>query len=233
MRVFAWCRKHGQWARDANTNTRRFEAEALAPLAPRVPEDTPAKDEGTEFDFDPEGTDGGSANPQPEMEIETGVGGADGAWLADDRQDSCLIEAKPAGPVEPCATERSPATVRRLDLAGRVFMPGMLHITHNCVRDLASYMNVWAKFDLRHICRMLSWRYSKQRLFEACFVNEPRCFFAADYKHFFAKVYEDRWGSVSTAVAKQPLVKRSLRKAWSLAAFNFGRNGRGRAHEQR
>ena len=111
-----------------------------------------------------------------------------------------------------------------VDLTHVLYIAGMLHIVHNCMGDLEMVMVHWEWFTyrLRHVCRLLAKKYSRQRLLETCFANPPHSFFRGEYAHFSAGVYEGRWGSVAFAVAKLLLLEQSLRAAWSLAAYNFG-----------
>jgi hypothetical protein len=115
-----------------------------------------------------------------------------------------------------------------VDLSSTIYIPGLLHITHNCVKDLPTCLRHWKDFEtkLRHLCRLLSKKYSKQRLLETCFVQYPHRLFKTDYASFSANVYEGRWAAVAIAVGKVLLLERSLRPAWNLQAYNFGRAGK-------
>ena len=112
-----------------------------------------------------------------------------------------------------------------VDLSHTLYIPGVLHIIHNAVKDLQHTLRHWDWFTtrLRHVCRLLSRKYSRQRLMETCFSAEPHCFFKNQYTDFTANVYEGRWGSVAFCIGQLLLVERSLRSAWSLDKYRFGR----------
>jgi hypothetical protein len=85
-----------------------------------------------------------------------------------------------------------------IDLTRSIYVPGLLHIVHNCVKDLSLPLVMWDDFvkQLRHVARLLCKRRSRQRLMETCFSTPPHSFFRNQFAHFNADVYEGRWGTV-------------------------------------
>lgn len=84
-------------------------------------------------------------------------------------------------------------------------------------------------FKLKHVCRLIARKYSKQRLLETCFKDPPLCFFKDEFRSFSAHVYEARWASVSVASGKVLTLGRYLREGWSILKYTFkdGNNAAG------
>ena len=118
-----------------------------------------------------------------------------------------------------------------IDLTSTLYIAGLLHIVHNCTKDLANVLLYWEWFTdhLRQLCRRLHKKWARQRLLETCFAAPPHCHHQNDYAHFTGGVYEGRWASVSNAVAQVLLINDSLRSAWSLPAYMFGNAQKHRA----
>ena len=84
-----------------------------------------------------------------------------------------------------------------IDLRHCLYVPGLLHMGHNCVHDLHAVLSgCWEDYvnQLRHVCQMLPRRRSRTRLQETCLNAEPYCHFKEEFGKFSAKVYEGRRG---------------------------------------
>lgn len=112
-----------------------------------------------------------------------------------------------------------------LDLEPSIFIPGVLHIISNITKDLAApleYWNTWLE-QLRHVCRLLSRKASKQRVIEACFSEPPQSLRAGEIHKFKAGVYDGRWGSVTHAASSILLVEETLKYGWDKDRYTRGR----------
>ena len=181
-----------------------------------------AVDAAMEFDFQPEPAGAEAAPP------------AEDAALFDFVPEKGLDVEPPGEPdaaVDP-QPDQPDISQLEIDLTSTVYIPGLLHICHNVVKDLTITLHEWQPFEsrLRHLCRLLSKKFTRQRLLETCFVEEPLSFFRADFHEFSASVYEGRWGSVSSAVGKLLLLEKPLRLGWNLSKYKFGKPG---AHQPR
>ena len=111
-----------------------------------------------------------------------------------------------------------------LDLTPSIFIPGILHIISNITQSFANvllYWDEWLEY-LRLICRLLSRKYSRQRMQQHCFKDHPAAAVRHVFDAFQADVYEGRWGSVMCALAELLPVETVLRNAWCLATYRHG-----------
>ena len=118
-----------------------------------------------------------------------------------------------------------------VDLHACIYIPGLLHIAHNCVNDFNVVLaDSWRDFVhyLKHVCRLLSRRRARTRLLQTCFLAEPFCHVTQKFHNFNQHVYEGRWGSVAAAIGELLLLELPLRGAWSLPAYSHGQR-----HERR
>lgn len=104
-----------------------------------------------------------------------------------------------------------------VDFTRSVYIAGMLHVLHNTTRDLSDVLHHWPKFipSLKQVCRLMTRKWSCDRLCQACFAESPQSVRVGDIKSFHASVYEGRWGSVWHAVGEALSVEVVLRFAWS------------------
>jgi hypothetical protein len=121
-----------------------------------------------------------------------------------------------------------------LDWTPSIFVPGALHVLHNCTKDLKDSLVHWPNFivSLRHLSKFLARPWSRARLVTTCFSSAPHHHFAHLYSSFGSVVYEGRWGEALKAAADVLPLQRSLRAAWSLARFNFNGHGQQRADDE-
>lgn len=105
-----------------------------------------------------------------------------------------------------------------------VYIAGMLHVLHNTTKDLADCLLFFPTFlnQLRQTCRLLSRRWSCDRLIETCFSIAPQSARKAEIKSFRAHVYEARWGSIWFAIGELLKIKDLLVFGWSKEAFLRG-----------
>ena len=112
-----------------------------------------------------------------------------------------------------------------LDFRGSMYISGMLHIVSNLTKDISGALLHWLVFleELRHVRRLLSHKWSKQRFMNHLLHDEPLSHFRKDIETFKGGVYEGRWGSVMTAVQDLLPLKNIVRGAWSKHRFLAGR----------
>ena len=92
---------------------------------------------------------------------------------------------------------------------------------HNMQEGLVLILGDWAWFIelLKHVCRLMSNRWSKNRLLRQCFVHLPAALFADEIQAFHHLVYNKRWGTaVAACVGLMPLMH-GLRLGWSLQQY--------------
>ena len=119
-------------------------------------------------------------------------------FVSDDVEPEELVESKTLAPDLVDAW---------LDLSGTIYVPGLLHICHNCVKDLGVVLSsLWEAFvgELRHVCRLLSRKRSNERLLATCVTGQYAAFHN-DFKAIKANVYTGRWGAVAYCVGSSAL----------------------------
>ena len=139
--------------------------------------------------------------------------------------DAGLVDAGvPPPPPPPVAdAEEEEGEELTIDFSRSVFVAGLLHIVSNITKDLDKPLVSWEWFvrSLKQVCRLLSRRWTRDRLREHCF-SDPALrvlWDAAEFEHFRGQVYEGRWGSVSHAVGEVLARAAILRRGWSKDAF--------------
>ena len=112
-----------------------------------------------------------------------------------------------------------------LDFRGSLYISGMLHIVSNLTKDIHGALLHWATFldELRHVCRLLNHKWSKQRFMKHLLNDAPWSYFMQDIEKFQGGVYEGRWGSVMEAVENLLPLKDVVRGAWNKQRFLAGR----------
>ena len=107
-----------------------------------------------------------------------------------------------------------------LDMRNSIFIPGVLHVIHNMTEKLSESLDHYDRYleYLKHVCRLLSRRWSKDRLKENCFKNHLKVYEPL-LEQFNAEVYEGRWGSVLHAVSELLPMRSALQAGWSKARF--------------
>ena len=73
-----------------------------------------------------------------------------------------------------------------LDFRGSMYISGMLHILSNLTKDIPGALLHWMIFldDLRHVCRLLNHKWSKQRFKEHLLNDAPWSYFQKDIQTF-------------------------------------------------
>ena len=112
-----------------------------------------------------------------------------------------------------------------LNFRGSMYISGMLHILSNLTKDIPGALLHWMIFldELRHVCRLLNHKWSKQRFMQHLLNDAPWSYFQKDIQTFEGGVYEGRWGSVMTAVQNLLPLKEIVRGAWNKQRFLAGR----------
>lgn len=79
-----------------------------------------------------------------------------------------------------------------IDLTPSIFIAGILHCLSNITKGFDTVLLYWAPFiePLRHVCRLLSRRYSRERMMEHCFSSGPQAALRDEFLGFSADVYE-------------------------------------------
>ena len=100
-------------------------------------------------------------------------------------------------------------------------LPGGMHIISNATHMMGASMKGWKSFicKLTVICNFVRRPWSKQRLQDTCFSDEPACHHWPLYEGFSAHVHPERWGTVCHAAVEILTLELSLRASWTLARF--------------
>ena len=120
---------------------------------------------------------------------------------------------------------RKRGKVRNLDDSGgkdladfnrSIFIAGIMHCVHNCCLGLAAVLPFWGTFidHLKHVTRLVSRKYSKNRLIASCFDEMPNAFYASAIRAFRANVYDNRWGTALHALLVLIPIETPLRLCW-------------------
>jgi hypothetical protein len=180
-----------------------------------------------------------------DLGTEAGVAGAStsllalfGPWVAEqdasaEAADSVTAEAEAQAANDgfdfqaegkvPLAEAARPADPYRVSWRHSLFVPGVLHIMHNCTEDFSNSMPGWDGFivQLRNVARML---HKPQRLLATCFSRPPHAAKAHRFQSFPHTVYEGRWGDALRTTRDLLSLMADLRSAWDLRLYNFGRD---------
>lgn len=105
-------------------------------------------------------------------------------------------------------------------------IPGLQHILSNATDAMGASMLSWQAWlpKLKAVCDLLRRRYSRDRLKNTCFVNEPASLQWPLFEGFSAHVVQGRWGSIAEAVTMLLPLETALRYAWDIERFNYGRS---------
>ena len=117
-----------------------------------------------------------------------------------------------------------------IDCTGSIYAAGLLHVLHKAVEGLEEVLVFWPIFIdmLRHVCRLLSQKWSRQRFVETCCNTPALRIRARDLESFSGGVYEGRWGSVVSAIGQLLALEDLLRAVWNKEAFLRGGNEQAR-----
>eukprot|EP00971_Amphidinium_carterae_P095361 1886900-Amphidinium_carterae.2 len=112
------------------------------------------------------------------------------------------------------------------DLTSELFVPGIMHITHNITGSLHTVLREWTHFTnlLTHVCRLLRNKWSKTRLLNTCFTQQPWAACRSKLDTFSAAVYQGRWGSVTDAIEQILPLFPILKGAWDITRFGSADN---------
>ena len=111
-----------------------------------------------------------------------------------------------------------------VDFSPSVFVAGLLHVIDNLTGRLegALALFTWWLELMKHVCRLLARRYSRERMQEKCFSEPPLSNLSRKFDGFQASVYKGRWGSVANALSKLLPLETLLRTGWSLQKYRGG-----------
>lgn len=114
--------------------------------------------------------------------------------------------------------------VFEIDLTPSVYIAGVLHVIHNIAAGLPEVLPWWKTFilQLTHVTRLLTNKFSRDRLLETCFTNLPARAHRDRFRTFTAAVYEGRWASSLEAVVALLPLEEPLRFAWDLGSYLGG-----------
>ena len=121
------------------------------------------------------------------------------------------------------AGEDDPYTV---NFRRAIFIGGPHHVLHNFTEGLDKVLVWWPTFILllKHVCRLLSNKWSCDRLVRSCFLQGPARIFADSVVRFNARVFDKRWGTAWNATHRLLPLMPGLHVAWSLARY-LGHHG--------
>jgi len=112
-----------------------------------------------------------------------------------------------------------------INLSRAVYISGPHHIIHNLQEGFGTVLVQWVWFMdlLKHICRLLTNRWTKRRLLQECFSSGPAQVFSDAIRSFHDKVYDKRWGTAMAAVNNLLPLFTGIRFGWDLTRFTHGR----------
>ena len=112
-----------------------------------------------------------------------------------------------------------------VDMSKAVYIAGPHHMIHNLQNDFPSVMSLWVWFInfLKHVCRLLSNKWSKDRLLRRCFSAGPSQLYYSDISSFSSLVYDARWGTAAAAINNLIPIADGLKLYWNKALFTLGR----------
>ena len=112
-----------------------------------------------------------------------------------------------------------------IDMGKSLYLSGPHHVLHNLQEGLAEVMiaYVWFIELLKHLCKLLTNRWSKERLLRSCFTSGPSTMFYESIRKFQRKVYEKRWGTAAAAVNDILNLHQALQRFWNVGRFKAGR----------
>ena len=95
---------------------------------------------------------------------------------------------------------------------------------HNLTKDLVGVAVLFGFVvsQLAEVCKLLSKRHLKARLFQTYFSSMPHRVFYNDFATFNHRGMTHRWGNVVFGLAKLLLLQAPLRSAWSSARYRLG-----------
>ena len=110
-----------------------------------------------------------------------------------------------------------------VDLTRTVYIVGPHHVLHNITQAVPSVCAGWEDYiqKLKQVSKLLSQKWTGERVVATCFASDPAALFAEDVKKFTAHVYDSRWNTAmeatrevlsGTTKRRQPRLKRSC--AW-------------------
>ena len=102
-----------------------------------------------------------------------------------------------------------------VDMSKAVYIAGPHHMIHNLQNDFPSVMSLWVWFInfLKHVCRLLSRKWSKG----------PSQLYHSGISSFSSLVYDARWGTAAAAINNLIPIADGLKLYWSKALFTLGR----------
>ena len=104
-----------------------------------------------------------------------------------------------------------------------LFVPGVLHVIHNCTDDFVNSLGEWKAYirQLRQVARLL---HSKcERLQATVFSRDPATrAMAHRFVSFSPQVYEGRWAECLKAAQELLPLRADLVTAWDVRVYNFG-----------
>ena len=89
-----------------------------------------------------------------------------------------------------------------IDTSRAVYISGPHHILHNLQEGFSGVLGSWSWFMnlLKHVCRLLTNRWTKDRLISHCFSNGAATAFTSGIRSFHSKVYDARWGLLQQCI---------------------------------
>ena len=128
-------------------------------------------------------------------------------------------------PVEEAAPAPTPRDADYIiDCRRSIYVAGLLHMVHNCTKDIGANLHYWEHYAERliHVSRLLTRRHTKTRLLATCFSIDPQKQYSAEIRSFHCAVYSGRWGTAMAAIHLLLPLERVLRFAWSLNRYCAG-----------
>ena len=170
-----------------------------------------------------EGEFGFAFEQVPELESE--VLGSDGDGAEDFAFEPCRDHNSDPVPVEEAAPAPTPRDADYIiDCRRSIYIAGLLHMVHNCTKDIGAHLHYWEQYQERliHVSRLLTRHHTKKRLLANCFSIDPQKQYSDEIRRFHCAVYTGRWGTAMAAIHLLLPLERVLRFAWNLNRYCSG-----------
>jgi hypothetical protein len=109
-------------------------------------------------------------------------------------------------------------------LSKTVYLAGPHHALHNLQERFADVLLCWEWYieRLKHVCRLLSNKWSKNRLLRHCFTDGPAKIYYPAVAAYNSLIHDKRWGTAAAAVSNLMPIKDGLIAGFSKAAYAAG-----------
>jgi hypothetical protein len=111
-----------------------------------------------------------------------------------------------------------------IEMRRMVYFGGPHHMLQGFIDGVPAALAVWNWFIilLKHICRLISNKWSKHRMLQTCFRDPPLVYFTPEIMGFNQHVYDKRWGTAAAASVTVGYILESVRLGWDKHRYLAG-----------